>query len=493
MKNGLKKYPFFLFLLPLFLVLHIWKEFHPLIEFNVVYSEILILFILPIVLTGIFYLFTRSIRKAAVLSLVILLPFYFLGETKDWLMQGIGSGFFRSYKFLLSITAILVIICAIILFRTKSNFGRFFLYINTLLILIILIDLSLLLYRILVRDRNRDFPIATSYQPCSNCEKPDIFYLVFDSYTSTGLLKEELNYNNSGLDTILKQKGFHINSGSRSNYNLTPFSIGSSFNMDYLPDADTTRLYRLRQYLPAVKKVYDNALIQILEKEGYEIHNHSLFDMRKNNSTIPGFDIWGTMQLFEQHNLYKKLDKDIGWQFPSWMRPGPSNKLKTYAINRDRHDSITIQHILKSSAESGVKPKFVYGHLFLPHSPYTFDSTGNKIEPIGVMEPEADKKAYIQQIIYTNKVMLRLIDSIFANRKRPLALIIQGDHGYRFFDAKKSDKEFPNLNAIYFSSGNYRNLHDSLTNVQTFRLLLNNWFGKEYPYLEDHFYFLHYK
>ena len=198
MKNGLKKYPFFLFLLPLFLVLHIWKEFHPLIELTIVYSEILILFFLPFILTGIFFLLTRSIRKAAVLSLIILLPFFFLGEIKDWLMQAIGSGFFRSYKFLLSATAVFVIICASIVFRTKSNFGRFFFYINTLLIIIIVIDLGLLLYRILVRDRNRDFPIAKSYQPCSNCEKPDIFYLVFDSYTSTGLLNEELNYNNSG-------------------------------------------------------------------------------------------------------------------------------------------------------------------------------------------------------------------------------------------------------------------------------------------------------
>jgi len=490
MKNGLKKYPFFLFLLPLFLVLHIWKEFHSLIEFRVVSGEILFLFILPATLLAIFHIVTRSFKKAALISLLFMLPFYFLGELKDWFMLAKGRSFFGSYTFLLSACFVLLVICTIIVIRSKSNFNRLFLYANTLLLVICSIDLVSLLF---FGNKNREFAITQNYQPCSSCEKPDIFLLVFDSYTSTDLLKDELGYDNSSIDSVLRQKGFRIIPQSRSNYNLTPFSIGSSFNMEYLPDADTSRLYRLRNYLPAVKKVYDNALLQILRKEGYEINNHSLFDMRNSPTTIPGFDIWGTKQLFEQHNLYKKLDKDIGWRFPSWLRPGPNNKLKTYAINRDRHDSVTIRHILQSSAGQSSKPKFIYGHLFLPHSPYTYDSSGNKVEPIGIMEPEADKKAYVQQIQYANKILLQLVDSILANRKRPLAIIIQGDHGYRFFDAHKNDKEFPNLSAVYFSSGNYKGLTDSMTNVQTFRFLLNNWFGKEYPYLEDHFYFLHYK
>ena len=493
MKNSLKKYPFFLFLLPLFLIIHIWKEFHPLIKFEVVYSEILILLILPFALLLIFYIGTKSIQKAALLSFILCLAFYFIGEIKDWLMQVINSEFLRSYTFLLPLSLILIIICAALILKNRSGFGRSFLFLNTLFLLIVAVDLSLLIYKIAIGNRSFPFAIAKDYQPCNNCEKPDIFFLVFDSYTSTGLLKEELNYDNSSLDSALKQRGFQIIYGSRSNYNLTPFSIGSSFNMDYLENVDTSKIYRLRNYLPAVKKVYDNALIQILEKEGYEIRNHSLFDMRNSPTSIPGFDIWGTKQLFEQHNLYKKLSKDIGWQFPGWLRTGPSNKLKTYAINRDTHDSTTINNILKSAAEKNEKPVFVYGHLFLPHSPYTYDSTGKKIEPVWMLNPVADKNAYVEQIIYTKKIMLQLIDSILANRKRPLALIIQGDHGYRFFDQTKNEKEFPNLNAVYFSSGKYAGLGDSNTNVQTFRFLLNNWFGKQYPYLEDHFYFLHYK
>jgi len=490
MKNSLKKYPFFLFLLPLFLVLHILKEFYSLIEFKVVSREILSLFVPPISALFVFQFLTRSFRKASLISLLVMLLFYFLGELKDWFLLAKNQSFFGKYSFLIPACLLLWVIAAIIIIRSKSNFNRLFLYTNTLLIAICLIDLGSLLF---FSDKNREFEIAEAYQPCSNCEKPDIYFLVFDSYSSTALMKEELAYDNSSLDSALKQKGFRIITQSRSNYNLTPFSIGSSFNMEYLPKADTNRLYRLRNYLPAVKKIYDNALIQILKKEGYEIHNHSLFDMRNNPSSIPGFDIWGTKQLFEQHNLFKKLDKDIGWQFPSWMRLGPDNKLKIYAENRDRHDSLAIRNILKSATETSQKPKFVYGHLFLPHSPYTYDSTGQKIEAIAVMQPGADKKAYVQQVVYTRKIMLQLIDSIMANRKRPLALIIQGDHGYRFFDQAKNEKEFPNLNAVYYSSGKYSGINDSMTNVQTFRVLLNNWFGKQYPYLEDHSYFLHYK
>ena len=490
MKNSLQKYPFFLFLLPSFLVLHILKEFYSLIEFKVVSREILSLYILPISTLAVFQILTRSFRKSSLITLLIMLPFYFLGELKDWFLLAKNQSFFGSYSFLIPATLLLMLICMVIILKSHSNFNRIFLYVNTLLIAICLIDLVSLLF---FGDKNRKFEIAESYQTCSNCEKPDIYFLVFDSYSSTALLKDELGYDNSSLDSALMQKGFKIIPQSRSNYNLTPFSIGSSFNMEYLQGADTSRLYRLRNYLPAVKKIYDNALIQILEKEGYEIYNHSLFDIRNHPSSIPGFDIWGTKQLFEQHILFKKLDKDIGWQFPSWMRLGPENKLKVYSQNRDRHDSIAIRNILGSAAASTQKPKFVYGHLFLPHSPYTYDSSGNKIEPIGVMQPDADKKAYVQQVVYTRKIMLQLIDSILSNHKRPLALIIQGDHGYRFFDKSKDEKEFPNLNAVYFSNGNYHGLNDSMTNVQTFRFLLNNWFGKQYPYPDNHFYFLHYK
>ena len=203
--------------------------------------------------------------------------------------------------------------------------------------------------------------------------------------------------------------------------------------MNYLADVDTSRDYFLKIYLPAVEKVYSNQLISILEKEGYSIYNHSIFDIVSHPSTVPSFDIWEISALYDQHNIFLKIYSDIGWQFPSWLKLPRKNKLKEYSENRDIHDSVTINHISNTARLQSEKPKFIYGHIFLPHSPYTYNSKGNKIQPIPNLSIEEDKAAYMEQIVYTNAVIQRLIDSIFNYQKNPFIIIIQGDHGYRFF------------------------------------------------------------
>jgi len=140
-----------------------------------------------------------------------------------------------------------------------------------------------------------------------------------------------------------------------------------------------------------------------------------------------------------------------------------------------------------------VKPKFVYNHLFLPHSPYSFDSSGNKIKVDYHLSVEADKQAYISQLIYVNKLMRSVIDAIKKESKNPPVIIVQSDHGYRFFNASKAELEFMNLSAFYFPSKNYSMLTDSVSNVNTFRIVLNTIFEEHWPILENKHFFIKYK
>ena len=129
--------------------------------------------------------------------------------------------------------------------------------------------------------------------------------------------------------------------------------------MNYLADVDTSRDYFLKIYLPAVEKVYSNQLISILEKEGYSIYNHSIFDIVSHPSTVPSFDIWETSALYDQHNIFLKIYSDIGWQFPSWLRLPQKNKLQEYSENSDVQDSITVNHISNTARLQSEKPKFI--------------------------------------------------------------------------------------------------------------------------------------
>lgn len=490
MKRILEKYPAFLFLLPLFIVLHVEKENHELIVYRFVYGEIIFLFAAPVVAFGIAYLFTRSVRKAGLAGALLLAIFYFFGEIKDTLKWHFPNSIWQSYTLLLPL--FLVLLTAVIIFvrRSSSKFYRAYLFLNTLLLLFIVADLVSLF----IMDRRKEkvnTPVITGN--CNDCVKPDIYYLVFDSYTSSSALQKYFHHDNSAIDSALTAKGFRIIRHSTSNYNLTPFSISSEFSFNYLPGIDTSKEFFMRRYLPAIMKVYHSPLLPTMDKLGYTIYNHSIFNFDAYPSTVPAFDMWKQHLLYQQYNLLKKLDRDIGWQFPNLPHLINRKTLYAYAANRDRHDSITLAQLKQTIARQDPKPKFVYAHMLIPHSPYTFDSTGKKIPPIPLLAPSKDQQAYVGQIAHVNNVMVQLVDAIFQSEKRPFIIIVQGDHGYRFFNMQKNMLEFPNFNAFYFYNGDYRMLHDSLTNINTFPVIFNTFFRQQLPIREDHHYFLKYK
>jgi hypothetical protein len=492
MKKFLEKYPVFLLLLPLFIVLHVEKENHRLINYNFVIGEFIFIFAAPVVAYLFAWPIMRSVRKAGFAAVLILIVHYFFGEAKEKLKIIFPETIWQSYTLLLPLVLILLIVAFVFIRRSKASFARTYLFLNVLLLLFIVADAAAILFSDSSKNRY-NLPQPSLAKNCTDCVKPDIYYLVFDSYSSTQALKEHFNYDNSGIDSALTAKGFRMIPGSRSNYNLTPFSIGSQFSFDYLPGVDTSQQYFMRKYLPAIMKVYQSPLLPMMHELGYTIYNHSIFDFNSFPTTVPAFDMWNIYMLYQRYNLLKKLDRDIGWHFPNMPHLLSTSGLQDYSQNRDRHDSITLAHLAKTIQAQNPQPKFVYGHILVPHSPYTYDSAGNKIEPIGQLEPEKDLKAYLQQIGHVNRVMTNLVDNIFQSQKRPFVIIIQGDHGYRFFDREKKMLEFPNFNAIYFYNRDYRLVHDSLTNVNTFPVIFNTFFGQQLPMRQDHQYFLYYK
>jgi len=105
---------------------------------------------------------------------------------------------------------------------------------------------------------------------------------------------------------------------------------------------------------------------------------------------------------------------------------------------------------------------------------------------------EEYQNGYLGEIKYANNVMRQLVEDIFKNRQRPAIIIIQGDHGFRFMEPPLHPLQFSNFNAMYFPKEKYQQLGDSITNVNTFRFVLNAFLGKNLPLLKDTSIFLHY-
>lgn len=486
MKQLLERYPFFLVLLPAFVTIHLEKELHQVISYRFVYDRIVIFFAVPVLLFFIIFLFNRSSKKSAFSAFILSLVFFYTGDLKNLLTFKFPESIWQSYSFLMTLLIVVIAITSYMIQRSRSDFSKQFLIINTGLMLFIIADFALIAFNLNKGKYELVNEIDINFNPSNNVEKPDIYYLVFDTYTSSSLLQSDFSYSNKYIETDLRNKGFIIIPNSRSNYTYTSFSIGSTFNMNYIRNVDTINKTLDRQYLQSLKLVYSNRLISYFENEGYSVYNHSLFDFKSHPSTIKQYDNWGFRELFDQYNIFLKMYKEMGYHLPYWLKIilGKNKYFINDPLIRKKNDSLVNQYLLESNRLKISNPKFVYAHFIRPHSPYNIDSLGNFFEAASISKEEA----YIHQIAYSNKIIKNVTDSIIANAEKPLAIIIQGDHGFPAKTPIEQNKMLSNFNAVYFSNKNYKLFNDSSTNVNTFRIVLNTFFKKDLSMLPGEFY-----
>jgi len=498
LREYLEQIPLFLLTLPLFLLVHIEGDYRHLITYRFVYKVILELIVAPFFIWGIAYLAIRNYRKSALWTLLFLLIFYFFCDLKDWLHELSPGYFFEKYSFLLPAISVILAYASIEVKRSRATFKKWYLFINILLIIFIVTDcLRIISDSPLTKNDlgDRKKSVSFNYSACTDCIRPDIYYIIFDAYTSSKTLQTEFNYNNQALESFLQEKQFFTVQNSKSNYNLTPFSIASCFNLNYLQHFDPRKKIHIKEYLPGLHSVFASELTRIFEKEGYEIKNHSVFDIKKYPTTDSPNNMWSIDLIYKRHNIFRKINTDIGWLIKKHLKiKGVTGNDIEYIEQKDLHYLKSLKSLMHTAVTPSPKPRFVYGHLVLPHLPSAFDSLGNKV-PLSVepLNEEENREKYIQLVNLSNKTIKNIIDSILLNAKRPVVIIIQGDHGYLFRDTSKKELEFANLNTMYFSTQNYSMLHDSLSNVNTFRIILNTFFKKKYPLLKDTSYFLHHK
>ena len=160
--------------------------------------------------------------------------------------------------------------------------------------------------------------------------------------------------------------------------------------------------------------------------------------------------------------------------------------------NIDRQDDKLYHWLMSTSAIETKHPQFLYAHFFMPHYPNRRDSLGN-ISPFNPNLNGVQLIArYTEEIKFVNKRIDSITDAILHTRRRPLVIIIQGDHGYRFNDLQKCKDEFPNFSAVYFSNRDYRQVPDTLSNVNLFKAVLNTYFQQQIPFDKNQQFFLQY-
>src|SRR5438309_10247386 len=131
---------YFLFLLPLFFVLHGYTENYSLVTLPDAASLLALYCVSAALFAAVFFLFFRSWRKAALYTTALFAFHFFFGSMHDVMKHWFANAFLSKYIFIIPLAFLLFVIFFIYLTRSKRSFVRLIKYLNTVLLVLLLIE-----------------------------------------------------------------------------------------------------------------------------------------------------------------------------------------------------------------------------------------------------------------------------------------------------------------------------------------------------------------
>lgn len=318
-------------------------------------------------------------------------------------------------------------------------------------------------------------------------ELPDIYYIVVDGYGRADVLEELYEYDNSDFLDFLRDRGFFVAEKSHSNYGQTTLSLSSSLNFGYINDLADELKDGSTSREPLVEAIRHSRLRDFLTQSGYQIvalasgYNVTEFvdaDWYLNEGNV--LNNFETMWLTNSAAAVV-----IDFIHPIWYRTRLLTNLDT----------------LTQMPDTG-SPRFVFAHILLPHPPFVFGPEGEPIPPKSFREGnyydgtiEEYIEGYRGQIAFLNKRLVTAIDAILEDTKPDPIIILQGDHGpgaylnWDFMEENCFRERMSILNAYYLPDVLEDRLYDSISPVNTFRVVLDSTFQTELGSLDDKSYF----
>jgi hypothetical protein len=154
------------------------------------------------------------------------------------------------------------------------------------------------------------------------------------------------------------------------------------------------------------------------------------------------------------------------------------------------------------------EPTFTFAHLVIPHKPFVFGLDDGPKNPNGravdgrVVDQEKYEPyaGYVDQIVFTNRAVSELVDTILSLSATEPIILIQGDHGFRGMcsdclnEVESWDAAYyanimlPVLSAYYLPDDGVDELYPTISPVNSFRLIFDHYFGANLGLLEDRYF-----
>lgn len=478
------------FLFALFPVLFLYSHNIEKLSFPDILISILLVSCFSVVIFVISKVISRDSKKSSLIASLIIILFFSYGYTmeaiyKPWL----GCGFLPSpsHKYLLAFWIVLLSGGIYLIKKTRRdlfNLNKIITVISIFLIISPVTRITLFQFR-----GNYDLLPGPSFY--SQQKKPDrfhdIYYIILDEYTSSANLKRFFNFDNKDFIQSLEKSGFYIAGKSHSNYSVTYLSLASSLNMEYVNYLGEKAGKSSTDWEIPYNMVKNNNVTSFLKSNGYQfLHFSSRYDATDYNKNAA---------INYSHTFLDNFS----------IRLAQTTLIRAF-FNISEHD--LRENILYTFSELNniyklKGKKFVFAHIVCPHVPFLFDKNGKPADK-NFRNDWKQKEKYIDQLQFINKKVDTLINNILSKSENPPLIIIQGDHGtatgfenFTLHGTKPPSglmikERMGILNAYYLPGFNEAMLYDSITPVNTFRLIFNTYFHTSLTLLKDRNYFSHY-
>ena len=314
---------------------------------------------------------------------------------------------------------------------------------------------------------------------------PDIYYIILDEYAGFTSLQNNFGFDNSEFYSTLSQIGFIMPEINYSNYPYTILSVPSILNMQYMNFLEKEIGVESSDNRPITEILENNLVMKNLDKKGYHIV-----------SVYAGTDAAGSNQFVDEKLCEKEHFQN---QLKTIINKSTSGiffeSLNSNDLKKDEIQCAFLE--IPKIKNKTTQPIFVYAHMALPHSPFVFDENGNSVSvSTKTNNDEMIKKLYLDQLKFTNKKTIELVESILSKSENPPIILIQSDHGERTgidWEDPTNDmlkQGFNNLNAYYLPNSNENLIYDSISPVNSFRLIFNEYFNADFDFIEDKHYWL---
>jgi len=489
----LSELPLHPFLLPLGFTTLVFANNQQRLELGDFFPTLLALLAISAVSTAVLAIILGNVRKGALgTSILYLLLLYFPTLANAFLHASIP----RHIALMVAIAAVLIVLIRIR--RSPKDFA----VLTSVLNIGVLVVAIQPIYKVFAYQagpaQNRPQPaplFPDNTTPLPSVQR-DVWHLVFDRYGGAETLQQVYGFDNEPFLQALETRGFFVARNAAANYQRTAHSLASVYNMDYLSSLSDATGGKSGDWVPVYRLLSDNRVNRFFGSSGYRyIHLGSWWNPTRRQP-----------QADENRNLRDM--PELGRMILNISTVGRLAEFFNWGPAHGRGDQCArIKYKFEQLEALARDPNrtFVTAHILLPHPPYVIDASGNCMD-LKTVESRSRETNYLGQLRYANQRILELVDLIINSSPTPPIIVIQSDEGpwparlagdERFLGQDAPATEWTELsaaelrekmlvlNAMYLPEMATQNLPDTLSPVNTYRLIFDHYFGTSLGLIPD--------